>query len=240
MATNDGIDQDSSTLSRPLCAENTMTAFRSARLVTPLTLALCLPLGALAEDPSSAPWGTTPYVGGSLGRITSGSDYTLPPGATVTRESTSATGGALFAGLKLGKYAGVEIAYLNLGSIGVDATGTGGAVNGMRSLDFASFNVVGFLPLGSRWEVSGRLGLALNAGYRTGETCYGTSRTGAGYTTRAYPCTRTSWMVGLGARYAVTDQWGARLDWLYVDYQDSREGLNYKPHFFGVGVDYRF
>lgn len=219
-----------------------MNAPRSACVAAaPLSLlALCLPFDALAEDADSSRWGVTPYLGGSLGRITSGSDYTLPPGATVTRESTSATGGTLFGGVKLGRYAGVEIAYLNLGSIGVDATGAGGTVNGVRSLDFATFNFVGFLPLGERWELSARAGLALNASYRTGETCYGSSRTGAGYTTRSYPCTRTSWMIGAGARFAVNEHWGARLDWLYVDYQDSREGLNYKPHFFGVGVDYRF
>ncbi len=219
-----------------------MNAPRPTRVTAaPLSLlALCLPIDTLAEDSVTSRWGFTPYVGGSLGYVTSGSDYTLPPGATVTRASESATGGALFGGLKLGKYGGIELAYLRLGSIGVDATGTGGAINGVRSLDFAAFNLVGFLPLGERWELSARAGLALNASYRTGQTCYGSTRSGPGYTTRAYPCTRTSWMIGAGARYAVNEHWGARLDWVYIDYQDSREGLNYKPHFFGVGVDYRF
>lgn len=203
-------------------------------------LALCLPIAVHAEESKFAEWGVTPYLGGSLGHVTSRSDYVLPPGATVTQESSSATGGALFGGMKLGRYGGIELSYLKLGSIGVDATGAGGPVKGVRSLDFATVNFVGFLPLGERWELSGRAGLALNASYRTGETCYGSTRTGAGYTTRSYPCTRTSWMVGLGARYAVNERWGARLDWVYVDYQDSREGLNYRPHFLGVGVDYRF
>jgi opacity protein-like surface antigen len=204
--------------------------------------ALFLPIDTLAQDAEDSRSRVTPYVGGSLGRITSGSDYTLPPGATVTRESTSATGGALFGGVKVGPHTGIEIAYLNLGSIGVDASGAGGGVNGVRSLDFTAFNIVGFAPLGDRWELSARAGFVPSASYRTGETCHsrGSSRSRAGSTSRSYPCTRTSWMIGAGARYAVNEHWGARLDWLHVNYQDSRDGLRYKPHFFGVGVDYRF
>jgi opacity protein-like surface antigen len=203
-------------------------------------LALFLPIDTLAEEPESSRRRETLYVGGSLGRIASWSDYNLPPGTTVTRESSSGMGAALFAGLKFDKYSGIEIAYLNIGSIGVDTTGAGRTVNGVGSLDFGALSFVGFLPLGERWELSARVGAALDASYRTGETCRNGARTRAGSTGRSYPCTRNSWLIGGGARFAVTEHWGARMDWLYVNYQNSREGLNYKPHFFAVGVDYRF
>lgn len=192
---------------------------------------------AVAES-SLTSWRLEPYIGGSAGVATDHSDYALPSGATKVGESASAPGAALFAGLRFGPYFGVELSTLALGRLGVEASTPGGSSDTRRALDVTSVNLVGFIPLGTRWEITLRAGLALNASYRTGETCYGRSGRYSGY--RAYPCSETSTVLGLGVRYALDEDWGIRLDWLTVDYQDRREGPNYRPQFFGIGVDYRF
>jgi opacity protein-like surface antigen len=202
------------------------------------TLIAGIGLLSAAASANTDPFRIEPYVGGNLGAAGDASSYDFGPGSTVTREIGTAFGGHAFAGVKFGRFIGIELSRLQLGDLGSEARTPGGPVDAVRAIGVTSLNLAGFLPLGERWELTGRLGLALDASYSTGQTCY--QRSGRFGYIRSYPCQSTSYVVGAGARYALNEDWGLRLDWLYVDFQDSREGPNYQPHYLGIGADYRF
>jgi len=217
-----------------------MLSTSPARATRPLTLSVAIiavgfPFEALASDDR---WRVQPYAGGTVGGAYDASSYDLGAGSTVVREVSSAFGGNAFAGVKFGPYVGFELSRLQLGALGVEAETVSGLVDTVRGIGVTSFNLAGFVPLGERWELTARLGIALDASYSTGQTCY--SRSGRSGFYRSYPCQSTSYLFGAGARYAIDDHWGLRLDYLYVDFQDSRQGPNYKPQYLGIGVDYRF
>lgn len=183
-------------------------------------------------------WRIEPYLGGSLGTSRDASSYDFGSGSTVTRDVGAAFGGHVFAGVRFGPWLGIELSRLQLGGLGREAETTGGTVDAVRAIGVTSLNLAGFLPLGKGWELTGRAGLALDASYATGQTCF--QRSGRYGYYRSYPCQSTSYVLGAGVRYALNEDWGLRLDWLYVDFQDSRQGPNYQPHYLGIGADYRF
>lgn len=209
---------------------------RGARLaVAAAGLLACLsaPASATADR-----WRVEPYVGGSVGVARDSSSAAFDASSTVTREVNSSFGGQVFAGLKLGPWFGIELTRLQLGELGREAQTPGGPVDAVRAIGVTSLGLAGFLPLGERWELIGRAGIALDASYSTGQTCYERSSRYGYY--RSYPCQSTSYLLGAGARYAMNEDWGLRADFVYIDFQDSRQGPAYQPYFLGIGVDYRF
>ncbi len=207
---------------------------RAAAVVVFVTsLGVAGPVSANAD-----PMRIEPYLGGTLGAARDASSHDFGAGSTTTREIGTAFGGNAFVGVKFGRFFGIELSRLQLGDLGSEVQTPGGTVDTVRAIGVTSLNLAGFVPVGERWELTGRVGLALDASYSTGQTCY--QRSGRFGYTRSYPCQSTSYVLGAGARYALNEDWGLRLDWLYVDFQDSRQGPNYQPHYLGVGADYRF
>lgn len=216
----------------PLCAP-TLRGVRLAVAAAGALAFLSAPAFANADR-----WRLEPYAGGSVGVTRDSSSAAFNAGSTVTREATSAFGGQVFAGLKLGPWFGIELTRLQLGELGREVQTPGGPVDTVRAIGVTALGVAGFLPLRERWELIGRAGIAMDASYATGQTCY--QRTGRTDYYSGYPCQSTSYLLGAGVRYAMNDDWGLRGDFLYLDFQDSRQGPAYRPYFLGIGVDYRF
>lgn len=223
--------------SRPLPAASRLDG-RRAVFSPAVGLAAALACLAAPAFANAERWRLEPYVGGSVGVARDASNPGFDAGSTITREADATAGGQVFAGLKLGPWFGIELTRLQLGQVGREAQTPGGVVDTVRAIGVTALGVAGFLPLGERWELTGRAGFALDASYATGQTCYQrTSRYGY---YRGYPCQSTSYLLGAGARYAMNEDWGLRLDFVYLDFQDSREGPAYRPYFLGIGADYRF
>ncbi|MEI7970433.1 MAG: porin family protein [Betaproteobacteria bacterium] len=178
------------------------------------------------------------YVGGTFGAVHGSASHSLGAGSAITREVENAMGGHVFGGARFGRHVGFEMARLQFGELGYEARTPGGPVDAARNIGMTTLNVAGFLPLGTRWELTARAGIALDASYTTGETCY--QRSNSLGQLRSYPCRRTSYVLGAGVRYGLNDHWGLRVEYLFVQFRDSRDGPDYRPHFVGVGLDYRF
>ena len=199
----------------------------------------CITAGGLpSASASDDPIVPRPYVGALVGSAFNLSDADPGPAGTVTREIGSTIGGYLSAGVKYGPGLGIEIGRLQFGELGRETLTNEGTVDTVRAIGVTAMSLTGFLPLGPRWELTGRAGLALDASYATGQTCY--QRTSNRSVRRATPCQKVSYLLGAGARYALTGHWGLRLEVLYLHFQDSREGPDYQPLLVGIGTDFRF
>lgn len=191
---------------------------------------------AHADGASSSLLDIRPYVGGALGLSYDGGQY-AEPGDTVLRADRQALAGKVYAGIRA-KYVGVEIAYLRIGATGIAGRTAGGDAFDERSgHDAVPISLVGFLPLGERWELNARLGLVVNARYETGGTCVSYTRSGA---SRRYNCSETPIGFGAGVRHAVGQRWGVRLDLDYFELRDSVSSPRSDLGTVTFGVDYRF
>ncbi len=191
---------------------------------------------AHADQATASPLGIRPYVGGAVGLSHDRGNY-AEPGDTVLQADRQAFAGKVYAGVR-SKYLGVEVAYVRIGATGIAGRTAGGAPFDERSAhDAVPISIVGFLPLGERWELNARLGLVVNASYETGETCIRYSRSGA---SRRYRCSETPVALGAGVRYAVGQRWGLRLDVDYFELRDSVASPRSDLGTITLGVDYRF
>jgi opacity protein-like surface antigen len=177
------------------------------------------------------------YVGGAIGMAHDSGDYGYA-NTTVTRQDFTGPGAKIYVGLRMFRYFGVEAAYARIATTSVDGvTGSNQPFSDRYTHEALPVSVVGFLPLGERWELNARLGIVANSSYETGGTCYTRTRSGA---VRQHRCSETPIAVGLGARYAFNGKWGARLDY---DLYQLRDGVN-SPRsdlsLFSLGIDYRF
>lgn len=191
---------------------------------------------AHADGPSASPLDIRPYVGGAVGLTHDGGNH-AEPGDTVLQADRQAFAGKVYAGVR-SKYFGVEIAYVRIGATGITGLTAGGNAFDERSAhDAVPVSLVGFLPLGERWELNARLGLVVNATYETGGTCVRYSRSGS---SRRYRCSETPFALGAGVRYAVGERWGLRLDLDYFELRDSAASPRSDLGTVTLGVDYRF
>lgn len=133
----------------------------------------------------------------------------------------SDTGFGLAGGYQINDHFAMEFAYVDLGSVDYQATATvsDGVVESDADVGFANsahgpvVSAIGILPIGKRFSVFGRVGLALlNA--------EGTARiTLDGATQRASQSSqKTDPMFGVGAEYSLSKNFAVRLAWdRYLD-----------------------
>lgn len=191
---------------------------------------------AHANGPSASPLDFRPYVGGAVGFTHDRGNY-AEPGDIVLQAERQATAGKIYAGVR-SKYFGVEIAYMRIGATGITGrTASGDPFDERSAHDAVPVSLIGFLPLGERWELNARLGVVVNATYETGGTCVQYSRTG---TTRQRRCSETPFAFGAGVRYAVGERWGLRLDVDYFELRDSATRPRSDLGTVTLGIDYRF
>ena len=126
----------------------------NVKLATALTV-----LGAAAMAPAAFSQEQTEtrgfYLGGGVGQFNAGIDDVDQIDNTVDRWSEDDTAYKFFAGYRLNRFLGFEVAYVNLGEP------SGNTVPGFNvdsSVDGFAPYVVGTLPLGPYFEAYGRLG----------------------------------------------------------------------------------
>lgn len=215
---------ESDNAERGACTRRAATFFLSM-LVVPV---------AIAAGP---PPDTGIYVGGAVGMSRDTGTYTFT-GATVTSQDLTNPGAKVYVGFRFARYFGMELGYAKLGATSFEGTDSaGGPLNERFTHDALPLSIVGFLPLGDRWEVTGRLGAVINSSYNTGNTCFRRTRYG---TISQTNCSTTPFAWGLGVRYRIGDKLGLRLDYDSYALQDAARSPRAQLNFISLGLDYRF
>lgn len=176
-----------------------------------------------------------PYIGAGASFVYDSTDYRIPGNTNATNPSNT-YGLNAYVGARY-KWVGLELSVSRLGTTGFDGTDSTGYVNREQNFTVAGVSLVGFFPIGERWEFVPRLGLNVSHQYGTGEQCRRRNRSGS---TRTYECQENTIIGGIGMRYAFTEHWGARVDYTYMPVQDSRFAPRNHFHHLGASLEYRF
>jgi len=206
---------------------------RIARLSIAATLAVGASLGRADGLPPDAGF----YVGGAVGVSRDTGNYSFT-GADVTSQGLTNAGFKTYVGFRAMRFVGLEVGYAKLGDTtfeGVDANGQ--TFNDRYTHDALTFSLVGFVPLGERWELIGRLGVVTNSTYNTEQSCVRRTRWGT-VVQQNCPTTPLAW--GLGVRYRLNEKLGIRLDYDNYALQDAARSPRAELNFLSVGLDYRF
>lgn len=190
---------------------------------------------ALAQ--TSAPPETGFYIGAGAGIARDDGNYVFT-GATVTSQDLTNAGAKVYVGFRPIRYFGLEIGYAKLGSTNFEGTDANGASFSDRfTHEAVPLSLVGFLPLGERWELIGRLGFVINSTYNTEQSCVRRTRWGT-VVQQNCPSTPVAW--GLGVRYRIGEKWGVRVDYDNYALKDSASAPRAELNFLSIGADYRF
>jgi OmpA-OmpF porin, OOP family len=172
------------------------------KLVAIAGLVLMSALGSIAhaEDKSAGRW----YVGGSLG-ATSGLDLctAVTPGFKTTPGScdNSQFAGKVFGGYQFNKYLGAEGALTYLGTATADGSYLGAATTDDVYAGGLELAGTGTIPVTDKFGILGKLGVLF----------WGvTSDTGTGFD---HNDAGTSFAMGAGLKYDITDHVGIRFEW---------------------------
>jgi outer membrane immunogenic protein len=164
-----------------------------------------------------------------------------------------------------GPYVGVNAGYQwsRLSNSSADPSGIAGGVQAGANVQFGQFVFGGETDLQlsnandtfAPWKFSNpwfgtlraRAGLAVNSlmFYGTAGLAYGSLKLQSTLTNASEWHTRTGWAVGAGAEIALTGNWSARAEYLYVDIGGTLfmfDGLHHRvqSNILRVGVNYRF
>jgi OOP family OmpA-OmpF porin len=182
--------------------------------------ALLLTLGTLPAVAQESAW----FVGAGAGRTKIQDACGSLPGVAC---DDSDTGWKIFGGYQWNPYFGVEAAYVDFGK------GTVGSVAGVPTTSSLkawglSAQAVGTLPIGDRFGLFGKLGLAYTAADVSG-------------TVGGVPVSTDDNNIGLtfgfGGKYNFTRNWGMRVEWeRFQDVGDSNSDVD----LLAVGVVYTF
>lgn len=177
------------------------------------------------------------YVGGAVGVSRDTGNYSFT-GANITAQGLTNAGFKTYVGFRAMRFVGLEVGYAKLGATtfeGVDANGQ--SFSDRYTHDAVTFSFVGFVPLGDRWELIGRLGTVINSTYNTEQTCVRRTRWGT-VVQQNCPSTPVAW--GFGVRYRLNEKLGIRLDYDNYALQDAARSPRAELNFFSLGLDYRF
>jgi len=177
------------------------------------------------------------YVGGAVGVSRDTGSYSFAD-ANVTAQGLTNAGFKTYVGFRAMRFVGLEVGYAKLGATafeGVDANGQ--AFSDRYTHDAVTFSLVGFVPLGERWELIGRFGVVANSTYNTEQSCIRRTRWGA-VVQQNCPSTPLAW--GFGVRYRLNEKLGIRLDYDNYALQDAARSPRAELNFLSVGLDYRF
>lgn len=191
---------------------------KSARVLSPLLLCTGLGLAAPAQAENEG-WYAVAFAGeasadgvdqAALDASLVLSGFTVD--SSTVDDSDTAFGAAV--GYQVTEYFAAELAYVDLGEISYRATIDG---DDSATLDASArgpaFSLLGIVPIGERFAVYGRAGIALM-------DCEGEAAlTIDGVTDSASDSTnRSNGLYGLGGEFNATDRFGVRLEWTrYAD-----------------------
>lgn len=166
----------------------------------PIPLALLLLLGgAQAAEPAAH---TGPYLGGGLGLSGFRIDAQAIP---ATHSDRSGTGFKLYGGWRFTEHLGVEAGYAHLGRFSQEAGGSGAATVRKGTARAFYGAVTGRLPLGERFALHGRVGLAAGRVSGSGAWPAATSPEGR----------KNGVMFGVGAEYGLAPGMALTVDMDY-------------------------
>lgn len=216
-----------------------MTSIKRAALLACMAAAGALASPALlAQD---AGW----YAGGNVGRsaatiddgrIRSGLNN---QGLVVSGFSADDrdTGYKLFGGYQVNRYLGVEAGWFDLGSAGFAASTTPmGSLSGNIRMRGLSLDAVGTLPIGERFSLLGRIGMAHT---RTRGSFGATGAVRMPYPSTSTSDSSTGLKLGVGAAWQLTNAWSVRAEVERLRIDDT---VGNKGHvdLMSVGLVYRF
>lgn len=170
-------------------------------------VAALLAAGCLAGSPVFAQMqqDTGFYLGGSIGNTQFDIDTgpLVAAGATSVTTDDSDTGWKIYGGYQFHRNWGVEVGYVDLGSVGI--TGRVGAVPFTGNADVTAWTLalVGTLPINQSFDIFGKVGL-----YRWKNKA---SVSAAGIAAAADD-NGTDGMVGIGLRYNFTKNFGVQVE----------------------------
>lgn len=193
--------------------------------------------GVFVAAPASAQW----YLGGGIGagQAKLGSQSASAGTTTVTVQGNTDwnTSGKIFGGYQFTPNWGVEGQYVYLGKSNFSATSNNGTVSGNGSFNAQSWGIAatGTLPLSNSFYLMAKLGAAFNHvdninGCATGPG--GTACVGGNDN-------KTDLLVGAGAGYNFTPNWGLRVEYENFGKMAKNVG-DVKGQNFAVSVKYSF
>lgn len=193
-----------------------------------IALSLLAATAVMGQDVAQAA-DTGWYVGGGAGQSSfdiSGSELDAllaDDGITATTSvDDSDTAWKLFGGYRMHPNFGVEIAYVDYGTLATRSTVTApsaGTVNIDMDMTAWTFDAAAFLPLGDGLELFGKAGVAL------WDIDAGVSGTGGGGAfSGSADDDGSDFHFGVGASYALTDNFRIRAEWERINADDDLDG----------------
>jgi OOP family OmpA-OmpF porin len=186
------------------------------------TAAFVAPSAALAQAQGDSGW----YLGGSIGQTEFKDfckDIQAPGGITGGSCDEKDKSWKFFGGYQVNRHLAVEGSFINWGETSVNGTFAGLPTSGTAEVTSWGIAGVGILPLGERFSLFGKLGfLRTEAEVRVNVA--GFPGTGDESETEAH--------FGLGARFNLTNRFGARLEW--------ERANDTKADMLSIGLQYRF
>jgi len=163
------------------------------------------------------------YLGGALGQSKL-KDWCSGASATAFFNACNDTDTAwkLLGGYRFNRYVGVEASYIDWGEVTASVTVSGAVAEVAAKQQSYGLAAVGTLPIGERFELFGKAGFLM--------TEQDTRRITPNPSTVNRDETELHY--GLGAKYAFTKNWAARLEWENTD--------KLKVEMLSIGVEYRF
>jgi OmpA-OmpF porin, OOP family len=175
--------------------------------------------GAFAQAPSAGL-----YLGGALGQAAFKEWCTTGgvPNASFNSCKDSDTAWKLLGGYRFNRYFAIEASYIEWGEVTASVNLPPAVVEVAASQHSYGLAAVGTLPVGERFELFGKAGLLQNE--------QETKRLSPNPST--FKRDESAFHYGLGAKYAVTNNWAVRGEWEKTD--------KLKVELLSIGVEYRF
>ncbi len=207
--------------------------------------AACLAAAALLASPALLAQDAGWYAGGSLGR----SGATIDDGriraglgnqglvVSGMSERDDDMGYKLFGGYQINRWFGIEASWFDLGEAGFTANTTpAGTLTGDVRTRGLGVDLVGTLPLGDRFFVLGRVGVAHA---RTSGNFSSTGAVSMPYASTSTSANNTGIKFGAGVGWRFNEAWSLRAE---AERFRMRDGVGNKGDIdlFSIGVVYRF
>jgi opacity protein-like surface antigen len=196
-----------------------------------LLIAALSGVSALMAAPAVAS-GENAYVGADLGY----GRYEASPNGGTGSISKNKVGGSVFAGYFFNDYVGLDLGYRGFGTVSAtDGYGDSLSVKAQA----AQLSVIGNIPVAPSFNIYGRLGYA-SVKVDASATCGGGCGGGFAGLSGSASQTKGAGLLGVGARYAVTPDFGLRAEYDYYQKITYESTVDLKLSVFSIGGDVRF
>lgn len=195
---------------------------KTRKAMTFRLVALIAALGMTSANAAGNGWYAGLGVGQSSVDVSGGDVDQLLAQEGITGSTTvddSDTAWKIFGGYRMNANFGLELAYMDYGTISTDSVITAPS-SGTVGIDLDTtawlLDAVGYLPVGNGFEIFGKVGVAMwNIDGSFSATGGGSSFTGSA------DDDGNDFHFGVGATYAVTDTIGVRAEWERVNGDDN-------------------